>query len=238
VTLFDTTTNSPCSSVTPAHPASSSEGCPQIPGEQLATHYTQSNKDNVILLCTLDHFHAADESPHSFQTKAAKLIHKVIGLNSYLSRFEVLRAKLKSKKLEKQKPTPTEMEEYTKLSAQLHTSVLSVKHTTTDDIKAFEKDNHQTRCTYPDCRNPEYRQLHKKLDLAKKLSGLWDNYFNVILDYLLHGHVSLYLVLSAFSTHQSSNNLFPLARSIQWFLLSGTASYIGVTLSYSLGPTC
>ena len=89
--------------------------------------------------CTLDHFHAADESPYSFQTKAAKLIHKVIGLNSYLSRFDVLQAKLKSKKLEKQKPTPTEMEEYIKLSAQLHTSVYSAKHTTRDDIKAFEK---------------------------------------------------------------------------------------------------
>jgi len=45
----------------------------------------------------LDHFHAADESPHSFQTEAAKLVHKVIGLNTYLSRFDVLRAKLKSK---------------------------------------------------------------------------------------------------------------------------------------------
>jgi len=76
-----------------------------------------------------------------------------IGLNSYLSRFDVLRAKLKSKKLEKQKPTPSEMEEYTKLSAQLHTSVLSVKHTR-DDTKAFEKD-YQTHCTYPDCRNPK-----------------------------------------------------------------------------------
>jgi len=130
--------------------------------------------------CTLDHFHAADESPYSFQTKAAKLIHKVIGLNSYLSRFDVLQAKLKSKKLEKQKPTPTEMEEYIKLSAQLHTSVYSAKHTTRDDIKAFEKDYHQTHCTYPDCRNPEYRQLRKKLDLAEKLSGLWDNYFSVI----------------------------------------------------------
>ena len=60
VTLFDTTpiitttlkpaeANSPCSSLTPTHPTSSSEGCPQTPGEQLATHYTQSTKDNVIL---------------------------------------------------------------------------------------------------------------------------------------------------------------------------------------------
>ena len=114
------------------------------------------------------------------QTKAAKIILKVIGQNSYLSKFDVLRAKLKSKKLEKQKPTPTEMEEYTKLSAQLHTSVLSLKHTTRDDIKVFEKDYHQTHCTFPDCTNPEYRQLRKKLDLAKKLSGLWDSYFNVI----------------------------------------------------------
>ena len=52
--------------------------------------------------------HAADESPYSFQTEAANLLTK--GLNSYLSRFDVLQAKLKSKKLEKQKPTPTEME--------------------------------------------------------------------------------------------------------------------------------
>ena len=60
VTLFDTTpiitttikpaeANSPCSSLTPAHPTSSSEGCPQTPGEQLATHYTQSTKNKVIL---------------------------------------------------------------------------------------------------------------------------------------------------------------------------------------------
>ena len=88
VTLFDTNpiitttlkpaeANSPCSSLTPAHPTSSSEGCPQTPGEQLATHYTQDTKDNVILQCTLDHFHAADESPYSFQTKAAKLTHRV-----------------------------------------------------------------------------------------------------------------------------------------------------------------
>jgi len=82
--------------------------------------------------------------------------------------------------LEKQKPTPTEMEEYIKLSAQLHTSVPLVKHTTRDDIKAFEKDYHQTHCTYPECRNSEYRQLCKKLDFAEKLSGLWDNFFNVI----------------------------------------------------------
>ena len=47
------------------------------------------------------------------------------------------------------------MEEYTKLSAQLHTSVLSVKHTQ-KTTKAFEKDYHRTHCTYPDCRNPEY----------------------------------------------------------------------------------
>jgi len=131
--------------------------------------------------CTLDHFHVANESPYSFQTKAAKLIHKVIGLNSYVSKFDVLQAKLKSTKLEKPKPTPTEMEDwYIKLSAQLHTSILSAKHTTRDDIKALEKDYHQTHCTYPDCRNPEYGQLRKKLDLAEKLSGLWDNYFNVI----------------------------------------------------------
>jgi len=120
----------------------------------------------------LDHFHVANESPYSFQTKAAKPIHKVIGLNSYLSKFDVLQTKLKSTKLEKQKPTPTETEEYIKLSAQLHTSVLSAKHTTRDNIKAFEKDYHQTHCTYPYSRNPEYRQLRKKLDLAEKLSGL------------------------------------------------------------------
>ena len=47
-TLKPAEANSPCSSLTPAHPTSS-EGCPQTPGEQLATHYTQSTKDNVIL---------------------------------------------------------------------------------------------------------------------------------------------------------------------------------------------
>ena len=48
-TLKPAEANSPCSSLTPTHPTSSSEGCPQTPGEQLATHYTQSTKDNVIL---------------------------------------------------------------------------------------------------------------------------------------------------------------------------------------------
>jgi len=120
VTLFDTTpiitttlkpaeANSPYSSLTTAHPTSS-EGCPQTPGEQLATHYTIYPRQ-CYPKCTFDHFHAADESPYSFQTKAAKLIHKVIGLNSYLSKFDVLQAKLKSTKLEKPKPTPTEMED-------------------------------------------------------------------------------------------------------------------------------
>ena len=54
VTLFDTTpiittTLKPAEANSPAHPSSSSEGCPQTPEEQLAPHYTQSTKDNVIL---------------------------------------------------------------------------------------------------------------------------------------------------------------------------------------------
>jgi len=47
-TLRPAEANSPCSSLTPALPTSSG-GCPQTPGEQLATHYTQSTKDNIIL---------------------------------------------------------------------------------------------------------------------------------------------------------------------------------------------
>ena len=176
--------NSPCCSVTPNRPASLLKRYLQVPGKK-PQQLNQSTEECVLLQCTLDHFHTENDLqvPHnSFQTKSATLIYKAIGENSNLTKFDTLRAKLKAKKLNKQKPTPTEKNEYAKLSAQLHTMLLSVKYTTRDCIKTFEKGYHQTHGTFPACTNtnPEYQQLRKKLDFAKKLCGLWDNYFSVI----------------------------------------------------------
>ena len=58
----------------------------------------------------------------------------------------------------------------------LNTSVLATKLDLKQKVKTFEKHFYIAQGTFPDQESdPEYRELHKKLDHAEKLCQCWDD---------------------------------------------------------------
>ena len=95
-------------------------------------------RDEANVQCSIENLVSCEAQVPELHTKAATLIHKVIGHNADLSRFDALRTKLKQNK--KVKPTTTEKEEYETLLTKLHNAVLSTKYCTKDKLKAMEQE--------------------------------------------------------------------------------------------------
>ena len=110
----------------------------------------------------------------SLQTKAAKLIHKVIGNNADLTRFDELRLRLKDNK--KEKPTPSDKNEYETVLAKVQIRVLALKYSTKDNLKSMERECMAKKGLYVGESNSKYKDLYKKLELAKKVLNIWSNF--------------------------------------------------------------
>ncbi len=114
----------------------------------------------------------------SLKSKAAMLIHKAIGTMKALTDFDNMRTDLKKRKATKRgwKPTVTEKEQYGRLLAVLHTSVLSMKYSLKLSIKRTETEYYTQHGTFPTRCQHEYALLRKKLDYTKKLCNLWHTF--------------------------------------------------------------
>ena len=96
---------------------------------------------DVTISCTgvnLQSDPSSENTCASLESKAAALICKAIGPSHSLSEFDKIRSQLKRHKSTHTRwtPTHTEKEEYQKLLAQLHTSVMSTKYTLKTSIKS------------------------------------------------------------------------------------------------------
>ena len=130
----------------------------------------------INVQCSIDRIaHSGDEN-EALQTKAAKLIYKVIGQNADLTRFDQLRLMFRDQhQNKKQKPT-SERDEYETLTVKLQNCVLSCKYTTKDALKAMEMDYIAKRGLQLDNSNPTYNKLLKKLELVKKILSIWSQF--------------------------------------------------------------
>ena len=124
----------------------------------------------INVQCSIDRIaHSGDEN-EALQTKAAKLIYKVIGQNADLTRFDQLRLMFRDQhQNKKQKPT-SERDAYETLTVKLQNCVLSCKYTTKD---AMEMDYIAKRGLQLDTT---YNKLLKKLELIKKILSIWSQF--------------------------------------------------------------
>ena len=134
-------------------------------------------KKYAAVVCDIKHLEDKSEeisNDTQYKTKAAILISKVVQHNPALQEFDILRNSLKSKKMNKQKPTLSEQERYELLLAQLHTAVTSSKSVLKQNILKFENEYYTKHGVLP--REEEYSHLRKSLNLAKKLLIAWNSF--------------------------------------------------------------
>ena len=108
----------------------------------------------------------------TLQTKAAKVIHKVLGQSSDLNRFDHLRLQLKEQ-LQRGQNLMSGRDEYTKVLAKLQCQILSLKYKTKEKLKSFEKEYVATHGMQLEESNTEYKQLYKRLELVKRVLSVW-----------------------------------------------------------------
>ena len=138
----------------------------------------ETEKD-ITIMCNISHLQH-DEGDDTeqlikttlYKTKAAILISKVIKENHpALQEFDNLRSKLKAKMAKRQTPTHSEIKQYQKVLAQLHTVVTSCKDTLKRDTHEFEQEHYRRQGVFP-----QYSHFHKTLSLAKKLLITWKSF--------------------------------------------------------------
>ena len=127
--------------------------------------------DVVSVQCSINSL--VNDGTETLQTKAAKLVHKVIGPSSDLTRFDRLRLKLKEQLQTNQTPTTSEREEYNIIIAKLQSRILSLKYTTRDNLKSMEREYIVQKGLQLDQSNTKYKLLYKKLELVKTVLGVW-----------------------------------------------------------------
>ena len=136
---------------------------------------------DVTISCTSDYLQgetSLENTRTCLESKAATLICKAIGPSHSLSEFDQIRSQLKRSKSTHQRwtPTLTEQEQYRKLLAQLHTSLMSTKYSLKASIKSFEINFHKKHGRFPSQKQEDYTTLRKKLDYVKKLGCLWHTF--------------------------------------------------------------
>ena len=144
----------------------------------VSTGCNTETMEDVTLQCSLECLEQAQNTDVSegLHTKAAKLICKVTGSNSSLKKFDNLRLRLKEEGQKNRKPTRSEKEEYQTLLAELQTTVLSVKYKIKDVLKSAEREYIASGAVQLHNHNGTYKDLHKKLELTKKIVSLWSNF--------------------------------------------------------------
>jgi hypothetical protein len=129
-----------------------------------------AEKDILSVECSIDSL--VHDGTETLQTKAAKLIHKVLGQSSDLTRFDQLRLQLKEQ-LQRGKCLISERDEYRKVIAKLHCHILSLKYRTRDTLKLMEKECIVKHGVTLDESNAEYKLLYKRLELVKRVLSVW-----------------------------------------------------------------
>ena len=117
---------------------SNSERCSSS-NQQEPENQSVAEKDIMSVECSIDSL--VHDGTETLQTKAAKLIHKVLGQSSDLTRFDQLRLQLKEQ-LQKGKCLISERDEYRKVIAKLHCHILSLKYRTKRHTKIDGKRVH------------------------------------------------------------------------------------------------
>ena len=130
--------------------------------------------DVVSVQCSINSL--VNDGTEMLQTKAAKLVNKVIGPSSDLTRFDRLRLKLKEQLQTNQTPTTSEREEYNIIIAKLQSRILSLKYTTRDNLKSMEREYIVKKGLQLDQSNTKYKLLYKKLELVKTVLGVWSQF--------------------------------------------------------------
>ena len=139
---------------------------------------SEGTSDTLDIQCSIDEIshEQIDDDDEVLLTKAAKLLYKIIGKHSELTRFDYLRSKFRKLQCKKQRPTTTERNEYETLTAKLQICILSCKYTTKDAIKAMEKDYIGRKGLQLDILDQDYNKLLKKLSLVKKILSIWSQF--------------------------------------------------------------
>jgi hypothetical protein len=160
--LFEHSQSSPTIDSTSERCSSSNR---QEPGNK-----SVAEKDILSVECSIDSL--VHDGTETLQTKAAKLIHKVLGQSSDLTRFDQLRLQLKEQ-LQRGKCLISERDEYRKVIAKLHCHILSLKYRTRDTLKLMEKECIVKHGVTLDESNAEYKLLYKRLELVKRVLSVW-----------------------------------------------------------------
>ena len=127
--------------------------------------------------CTIDALAQSDGDNDTLQTKASKLIYKVIGQNADLIRFDQLRVMFREQlQHKKRKPTVGERKEYEILTTKLQNYVLSCKYKAKSALKGLEMECIAKKGLQVDTTNPTYNKLLKELELAKKVLSIWSHF--------------------------------------------------------------
>ena len=130
-------------------------------------------KDIMSVQCSINSL--VHDGIETLQTKAAKVIHKVLGASSDLTRFDELRLQLKEQ-IQRGTCLMTEREEYRRVLAKLHCQILALKYKTRDKLKLMEKEYIVKHGLQLNESNMEYKLLYKRLELAKRVLTVWGQF--------------------------------------------------------------